>query len=126
MADVKQRNVGMAIFLSIITCGIYGIYWEICLVNDLNTVCNDGKNTGGGKVFLLSLITCNIYWWVWIFTAGNRLDTLKAKHNLPTQNRGFLYLILTALFLGIIPMALIQNDINEFVLSENEPGAVEE
>ncbi|MFR3387651.1 MAG: DUF4234 domain-containing protein [Ruminococcus sp.] len=24
---MKQRSVGIAILLSIITCGIYGIYW---------------------------------------------------------------------------------------------------
>lgn len=28
---MKQRSVGIAILLSIITCGIYGIYWLIML-----------------------------------------------------------------------------------------------
>ena len=33
---IQERNIVTCIILSIITCGIYGIYWEICLVNDLN------------------------------------------------------------------------------------------
>lgn len=34
---IKKRNIAVAIILSIVTCGIYGIYWFICLVNELNT-----------------------------------------------------------------------------------------
>ena len=33
---VEQRNVALCVILTIVTCGIYGIYWLICLVNDLN------------------------------------------------------------------------------------------
>ena len=36
-APIAARSIPMAIILSIITCGIYGIYWMYCLVNDLNT-----------------------------------------------------------------------------------------
>ena len=32
----EQRNVALCVILTIVTCGIYGIYWFICLVNDLN------------------------------------------------------------------------------------------
>ena len=35
---IQERNIVTCIILSIITCGIYGIYWEICLVNDLNGI----------------------------------------------------------------------------------------
>ena len=28
---MKYRSVGMCVVLSIITCGIYGIYWYYCL-----------------------------------------------------------------------------------------------
>ena len=35
---MKQRSVGIAILLSIITCGIYGIYWLIMLNDETNYV----------------------------------------------------------------------------------------
>ena len=47
---MKQRSVGIAILLSIITCGIYGIYWMICLVNELNTASDRPGDTSGGVV----------------------------------------------------------------------------
>lgn len=35
---IQQRNIAVCIILSIVTCGIYGIYWFIVLSNDTNTV----------------------------------------------------------------------------------------
>lgn len=35
---MKQRSVGIAILLTIITCGIYGIYWLIMLNDETNYV----------------------------------------------------------------------------------------
>ena len=58
---IQERNIVTCIILSIITCGIYGIYWEICLVNDLNVAADTPNDTSGGMVFLLSIITCGIY-----------------------------------------------------------------
>lgn len=37
---IQQRNIAVCIILSIVTCGIYGIYWFIVLSNDTNTVSN--------------------------------------------------------------------------------------
>lgn len=28
---IKQRNIGICILLSIVTCGIYGLYWFVVL-----------------------------------------------------------------------------------------------
>ena len=57
---VKQRSVGLCIVLSVITCGIYGLYWLVCLNNDANTV--TGKpGTDGGMVLLLTIVTCGLY-----------------------------------------------------------------
>ena len=55
-----QRNIALAIVLSIVTCGIYGIYWMIKVVDELNEASNNQNGTSGGMVFLLSLVTCSI------------------------------------------------------------------
>ena len=38
MTTIKHRNIVTAILLSIITCGIYGIYWTIMLARDAVSV----------------------------------------------------------------------------------------
>lgn len=43
MIESKKRNIAVAILLSFLTCGLYAIYWEICLVNDLKKASGDEK-----------------------------------------------------------------------------------
>mgnify|MGYP000943440609 CR=1 FL=1 len=72
---IKRRSFITLILLSIITCGIYGIFFWYSYTDDLNTVCNgDGKQTRNYLItILLSIITCGIYYWIWLYGVGNRL-----------------------------------------------------
>ena len=54
---IQKRSVATAIVLSIITCGLYSIYWMIVLNDDTNRLCNKTGDMSGGMVFLLTLIT---------------------------------------------------------------------
>ncbi len=56
---VKERNIAVCIILSLVTCGIYMIYWFICLTDEANNASNS-TGTSGGMAFLLSLVTCGI------------------------------------------------------------------
>lgn len=109
---VQQRNIAVCIILSIITCGIYGIYWFVCLTNDANTV-SETAGTSGGVAFLLTLVTCGIYGLYWMYKQGEKLDAAKAKKGMPASNSGILYLILGIFGLGIISYALMQDSINK-------------
>ena len=116
---ITKRSIGLAILFTFLTCGIYGIYWEICLVNDVKKVSGDEMAKGGGVVFLLSLITCSIYWMFWIFKAGEIIDTARAERGIPSSNRGILYLLLSIFGLGLVAIAILQSDLND--LAETKP-----
>ena len=109
---IQQRNIAVCIILSIVTCGIYGLYWYICLNNDTNTASNT-FGTSGGVVVLLTIITCNIYGIYWAYKQGEKIDTAKANRGLPAGNSGVLYLILTLFGLSIVAWALMQNELNQ-------------
>ena len=49
---IERRNIAVCIVLTLVTCGIYGIYWIVCLTNDVNTVSGDVNGTSGGMVTL--------------------------------------------------------------------------
>ena len=102
---IQQRNIAVCIILSIVTCGIYGIYWFIVLSNDTNTV-------SGGVAFVLSLITCNIYGLYWAYKQGEKIDKAKTDRGIPSSNSGVIYLILCFVGLGIVAEALMQNELN--------------
>lgn len=113
-APIQKRDIAMCIILSIVTCGIYGIYWMISLVNDLNAASDSVNDTSGGMVFLLSLVTFNIYTLYWMYKAGEKVSYIRAKNGRPdgSQN-GLLYLILALFGLGLVSYCLIQNELNE-------------
>lgn len=62
---MRERNIAVAIILTIVTCGIYGIYWFIVLTDDARLASGDQQAPSGGIAFLLTLVTCGIYGIYW-------------------------------------------------------------
>lgn len=110
---IRSRSLPVCIILSIVTCGIYGIYWFVCMTNEVNLL-TGRQDTSGGVAFLLTLVTCNIYAIYWAYKMGEKLDAAKAMRGIPSSNSGVLYLILELIF-PIAAWALIQNEINKLV-----------
>jgi TctA family transporter len=110
---VKNRSIGACIVLSLVTCGIYTMYWLVCLANDVNTV--TGRNgRSGGMVLVLTLVTCGIYGLVFLYCAGDDLDKHRFQNGEPTGNLALLYLLLGVFGLGLVAYALMQKEINEY------------
>lgn len=113
-APITSRSIPLAIILSIVTCGIYGIYWLYCLVNDLNTASGHEQDTSGGMVILFSIITCGIYGLYWYYTAGRKVNEVQEYNRQPQDTYlGILYLVLDLVGFGIVSMALMQNELNK-------------
>lgn len=113
VAMVQNRSIATCIILTIITCGIYGIFWFISLTDDTRTLSNDVTSASGGTAFLYSLVTCGIYGFYWAYKQGERIDAARQARGLAPSNQGALYLILFIFGLGIIGYALMQNEINQ-------------
>ena len=109
---IQQRNIAVCIILSILTCGIYGLYWFVCLSDDTNRISGDAYGTSGGMALVLTIITCNIYGIYWAYKQGEKIDRAKMNRGLPSGNNGVLYLILTLFGFSIIAWALMQNELN--------------
>ena len=110
---IQQRNLVVCILLSIITCGLYSLYWFVCLTDDTNALSNEA-DTSGGTALLLTIITCGIYGFIWAYRMGEKIDKAKQMRNIPAGNGGLLYLLLY-LFGGLIAYALIQHEVNTLV-----------
>ena len=110
---IDRRKIAVCIVMTLVTCGIYGIYWIVCLTNDVNTVSGDVNGTSGGMVVLLTIVTCGIYGIYWAYKQGEKLDFTKNNRGIPSSNSGVLYLILQIFGFGIIAYALMQNELNK-------------
>jgi len=82
---IERRNIAVCIVLTLVTCGIYGIYWIVCLTNDVNTVSGDVNGTSGGMVVLLTIVTCGIYGIYWAYKQGEKLDFTKNNRGIPSR-----------------------------------------
>jgi hypothetical protein len=111
---MKQRSIGMCILLTIVTCGIYGLYWFVCITDDTNELADERDLAGGGMALLLTIITCNIYGWYWAYKMGDKVDTIKSRNGMNSSNSGILFVVLQFLGLGIINYALAQDCINKY------------
>ncbi len=113
---IQRRDIAMCIILSIVTCGIYGIYWFICLADDTNTVSGNQGGTSGAMAFVLTLVTCGIYGFYWAYRQGEKIDMAKQQRGMSYGNSsGILYLILMFIGLGIVAYALMQKELNEII-----------
>lgn len=113
---VKEKKIPVLIILSIITCGIYAIYWLACLNDDLNTL-TKRNDTSGGMVVLLSIVTCGIYSWFWLYKSGEKVDILKSEAGEVSSNTPLVFLLLGIFGLPIVAYALAQDAINKNVQS---------
>lgn len=105
---VKNRSIFMVYVLSIITFGIYTLYWSVSTKNEINRL--------GGNVptaWLLIIPIANLYW-VYKYCEGFALYVKKDGNTL-------LWFILYVL-VGIIMPAIVQSELNKIADSS---GALE-
>ncbi len=113
MTGPTERSIPLCILYSVITCGIYGIYWMIKLNDEINPLAGEPNATSGGMVFLLSIVTCGIYSYYWMYKMGERCDRI----NRVNGNSNILFLLVTIFGFGIISYCLMQDTLNKVVRS---------
>ena len=110
---VRYRSVPVSVVLTVVTCGLYGIYWFVCLTNEVNEVTEE-PGTSGGVALLLCLITCGLYTIYWGYRMGDKLDASRYRHGVPSGSFPILFLVLNLFALDIITWAIIQNELNRY------------
>ena len=115
---INKRSVGLSILLTLVTCGLYGIYWFVKLTDEANALSGDHK-TSGGTALLFTIITCGIYALFWSYEMGKKMYTAQERAGVPANDNSILYLVLTLFGVGIIAYAIIQSDINEILERAN-------
>lgn len=111
--NIQKRDILVSALLTIITCGIYGIFWFINIVDDLNYASGHTEEQSGVMVFIFSIITCNIYFLYWMYKAGDKVNEMKRRNGLPQDgSSGILYLLCCFLGGGIVTYCIIQNELN--------------
>lgn len=104
--NIKKRNIVTAVILSLVTCGIYGIYWAICMAREAVSV-KDPSDSGILEIVLFLFVP-----FVGFFLAEQKLTAGCAEKGIAHKDNSILYLILGLVGLGIVNYCMMQNDLN--------------
>ncbi|MBR3328968.1 DUF4234 domain-containing protein [Candidatus Saccharibacteria bacterium] len=96
---IQKRNIVAVYLLSIITFGIYSIYWEVKTKEEINSLGADIPTA-----WLLIVPIANIYW-IYKYAEGYSEKVKK-------DNNGVLWFIVFWLVSIIMP-AIVQSDLNK-------------
>lgn len=101
-----DRSLLSYILLSIVTFGIYDIWYLHHLAKDVNTLCKEtgNKTSGVGALILFSILTCGLYGLFWWFRIADMLNRAARKKDIPTEVNGgavLLCMIFSSFTMGI-------------------------
>ncbi|WP_121639832.1 DUF4234 domain-containing protein [Virgibacillus sp. Bac330] len=114
---VNQKNIIVSIILSIITLGIYSLFWIVKQTDDSITLVEE-EGTQGLTVLFLTIITLGIYGIYWAYSMDKRLNKIELKKDMKRKNYGVLYIVFYVLGV-IITLALIQTRMNDIITASS-------
>jgi hypothetical protein len=112
----EKRGIVKAIIFTIVTCGIYGIYWMYKMTDECHEAAGRQTTASGGMACIYTFVTCGIYYFYWLYKMGTTLN--EAKHNrgiFVDGNDSLMYLLFAFFGLAIVSEALIQSALNDLV-----------
>ena len=105
--NIKNRNVVTAIILTIVTCGIYGIYWAIMLAREAVSV-KDASDDGILEIVLMLFLP-----FLGFFLAEKKFAEGCQARGIAHKDNSVIYLILGLVGLGIVNFCMLQSDLNK-------------
>lgn len=103
MNQLQERNIVVVILLTILTCGIYGIYIFFVFNSEVQRQAQiEGVQTqprGPGMALLLTIITCGIYGIVYQYFIAKALNEIGKKYNYDTMEPALV--VVFTIFVGI-------------------------
>ena len=112
-ADRYSSSIAKDIILSLITCGIYYLFWQERQMKAMNYLLEEDKFSFI-KWFFLSIITCGIYHIYYEYVFGQSVIEAQQKHGRPVSSYLHLLSVGLALFgLNIVADAIQQEELNK-------------
>ncbi|HEY3329231.1 MAG TPA: DUF4234 domain-containing protein [Capsulimonadaceae bacterium] len=106
------REPGVVLLLSLVTCGIYYLYWIYVASAEINAYLGE-RDTDPLVEVLLALLTCYLYTTYWDYKVGRKIARMQELAGVTVVDNSILYLILNIVGLGFLPHMIQQGHLNE-------------
>lgn len=108
------RSIPIDLILTIITCGLYGLYWQYKQMETLN-IWLRRKDFDFLLWLLLSIITCGIFAMYYEYKMAKGINEIQRENNLNvSEDLALICLLLSIFQLFIVSLAIQQLEINKF------------
>ncbi|MFI3166837.1 MAG: DUF4234 domain-containing protein [Bacillota bacterium] len=101
---MKSRNIYLMILFSVLTLGLYLLFWSCSFQKQLKK--ETGEGLDASSHFFAVIFTLGVYFVVWQYRAGKRIATLGCADN------SGIYLVLFFLALGLVNPFIMQSQVN--------------
>ena len=127
MEKIKQRDMVKFVILSLLTAGIYPLYFYYKLSMDINAVCKgDGKESESYLVAVaLSAITLGAYKVYWVYKLAQRLHVNAPRYDFKMVQTGKDIAVLDAFSAGSISAWELIKNMNKIAKKYNQSGLPE-
>ncbi len=104
---IKERNIVTCILLTLVTCGIYGLYWIFMMTKEAVSVKDPSDSA------ILELVLMYLLPFVGIYLVEKKFAEGCAAKGIEHKDNSILYLILAFFGFGIVGLCMLQNDLNK-------------
>lgn len=115
LSGEHRIEIAAGIILSVITCGLYNVYWNYRQMKAMNELL--GRHEFDFVQWLiLTLITCGLYHIYYEYRMGSELQTWLGEHGKPASpNLALTGLLLSVFALTVIADAVYQHELNKLI-----------
>ena len=110
---LEKRSVATVVVFSLLTCGIYMVYWTYVTCQALQQL---GKKTSLPVILttLMMLFYSSVGGALLAIDADDNVNAIKEAYGIPKQDNKVLWLLL-GIFVPVVTVALVQNEINGMI-----------
>ena len=125
---MTQREAWMVAVLSMVTCGVYGMYWHFTSTEELKVV--SGRTDFSGMMdLLLGFVTCGIWYWYAEYRNAQVVTELMTRRGIAHQDRSQTVLLLNCLTLvvgmtGLVARMVLQDEYNKVAQAVGGPTSI--
>ncbi len=108
-------KIGVGIVLSVVTCGMYNIYWNYLQMKAMNELLGRAEYDFV-RWILLTIVTCGLYHLYFEYRMGSDLCAyLKGQGRVVDENLPLIGLVMACFGMSVITDAVYQHELNKLI-----------
>jgi len=123
---MTQREAWLVAVLSLVTCGIYGMYWHYSATEELKVV-SGRTDISGLTDILLGFVTCGFWYWYAEYRNAQIVTETLNRRGVAHPDRSGTVLLLNCLVLvglptGLVARMILQDEYNKMAETFGPPA----